>query len=250
MSEKFSEWTVRNIKPVVDDLMKDIESDLEAYQHKPGVIPMLKESREELLGQVREKLTKLLSDQDLRDKIYHGFELIVQESFRIPHANHVLEEIKQANANFKHEMVEKDAAHEEITTFDTMQEWLKISNETLQGIYSISVQLMDEKRYEDAYDVLTVLTSLNHLIFEPWFVSGICAFEREMFIESLHAFSLATLVDPYQPAPHLYSAQIYLQIGHKDLATKTLQWALTLISDKDQETYKKVIRNLHQQLAA
>jgi hypothetical protein len=236
-------------RPFVDDLMKNIEEELDAYQHKEGVIPMLQESRQELLSQVREQLNKLLADHDTKKRLYEGFELIYNESFRIPHANHVIEEIRDAGNNLK---IQLNRLQEEgdLPLYDTLQEFLNISPETLQGIYSIGLQLMDEKNYKNALAVMGVITSLNHLIFEPWFVSGICAFEQEMFVEALHSFALATLVDPYQPAPHLYSTQIYLQIGHKDLASKTLQWALTLINEKDRETYKKAIRSLHHQLQA
>lgn len=55
---------------------------------------------------------------------------------------------------------------------------------------------------------------------------------------------MASLIDFDHPVPHLYSAEIYLEMGDERLARETLDLALKKMQAADKEKYKRHIEHI------
>lgn len=226
------------IRPFIDEVRKKYEDAARDQTLQKGSIPKKESSIKEEAIKKSDALQQFLLGEEELTRIEKGFELVLKELHKFPNKSAVLEDIMKAGERLLEEPKEPEVYN--LPVYETLQEMFGLTKETYDTMYKIGADFFNEEKMEEACNVFIVLTNLNNFVFEPWLGLGSCWQIKERYPEALQAFSMASLLDFQNPAPHLYSAQVYLQLGSDRLARETLDLALSKM-DKD----KKIIFNSH-----
>lgn len=235
------------IKPTIDELIHSAEDRLEVEAHKPNAIPITKRKQKEMLEETSQFLAKLLSGEEERRLIKNGFAIVIKEAESSNGGKLLLEELRSAGTRFI-EFFSVKEADTTLPVFETMQDFLKISNQSLDTMYSMGYKLFQDNEIKKALSVFSLLANINNYVYEYWLAIGICYMQEKDYLRALHAFSMASLIDLPQAAPHLYSANIYLISGERELAQETLDYCLSISTKESQQSCSSMIEDLQKQL--
>jgi type III secretion system low calcium response chaperone LcrH/SycD len=136
----------------------------------------------------------------------------------------------------------------EFQVYQTVQEMFGISKESYDAMYKIGSDFFTREKTEEALKIFVLLTTLNNLVFEPWLGLGSCWQMKNRFPEALQAFSMAALLKYDDPAPHLFTAEVYLQMDQKKLSEETFTLALSKMDDTQKLVFKDHIKYLKENL--
>jgi type III secretion system low calcium response chaperone LcrH/SycD len=111
---------------------------------------------------------------------------------------------------------------------------LKISDETMEAIYSQAYALYNQGKYKEASYVFRFLMLLD--LSTSKYVLGIAACLHRMkdFANAANLYFLAAALDPENPIPHYHATDCYIQLGFPALAIIALQMAINTCGDKPQ----------------
>lgn len=243
MSEESDEIVKKTVSHSVEFLVTLMENKLKAMEEASTTDFHPDEAKKMLLRKAHDVLVQWMQNTEERHLIEDGLDLVFKEANRIPNGKHILEEFRNASIH-----IQQDIDDETALTYDSFQNWMGITEDSMKGIYTIGISLYEVRRLDDAQAIFSLLTYLNYHFFEPWLMLGLCSLQKQQSMQSIHAFSMATLVNLRHPAPHLYSAEIYWREGRSDLANKILDWALPLIDKDDLDVYKDMVEDLNKKL--
>lgn len=233
------------IKPLINELKKQYIEAVQLEQQEPGRIKKSKSIIEQQADKDLETFKRWATGADELERMEKGFQILMDNIDELPNKQAVLEDIRKAGERLYPKM--ENATGDPPYFYDTLLEMFGLSEETYFAFYTIGARFFNEKKFDEALDVFTLLTNLTHLVFEPWLGLGVCWQKSKNDIDALRCFSMASLVDFNNPAPHLYSAGIYLKAGKERVARETFDLAKSLITDDLKGTYKKHIRYLEKE---
>jgi tetratricopeptide (TPR) repeat protein len=249
ISRELNEFVNKEVEPLIEVLTSKLRDQVEINRHKPGVIPQNIEQEEKSIIDAKKWMTKWLNGADERDRFEAGCQILVEEANNFAEGQALLDDICKAGLRLNEHLRNKESKKtDEVEVYESTQQWLGISDQTIQGIYVIANHLYVRNESKKALVLFSLLTSLNHFIFEPWLALGITYREEKNYAEALMAFSNASLIDIKHAAPHLYSAELYLLVGDEHLAQQTLAYGLSLITPSQAQEYSVLIEGLQKQL--
>lgn len=138
----------------------------------------------------------------------------------------------------------KDKKDEEISSgnTETFQQLLEISDKTLEIFYKCGCRLFEQKHYQDAYNVFFIVSYLDYRRSNVWVALGLAAKRNRNNEDALKAFAQATLVNPTEALPQIYSAECYAENKEYLDAIASLKLAEE-IAEKNPEHNSKSIKN-------
>lgn len=142
-----------------------------------------------------------------------------------------LEELKSILSQEKIAQIGLKQSMQNFAEGKTIQETLGISDEHMQDFYDIALDYFDNKQYDEAADCFLFLIALNPLESNLWIRSGNAEQALHRYHEALQAYSMATFCDADDPFPHLYSAEVYIELKQFVKARQCLQICLRLIEE-------------------
>jgi tetratricopeptide (TPR) repeat protein len=243
MSEESDELVKKNVSHSVEFLVTLMEKKLKSMEEASTTDFHPDEAKKMLLRKAHDGLMQWMSNTEERHLIEDGLDLVFKEANRIPNGKHILEEFRATSIH-----IQADIDNEKALTYDSFQNWMGITEDSMQGMYTIGISLYETRRLDDAQAIFSLLTYLNYHFFEPWLMLGLCALQKDQPMQSIHAFSMATLINLRHPAPHLYSAEVYWKEGRSDLANKILDWALPIIDKDALSGYQDLMADLNKKL--
>lgn len=113
------------------------------------------------------------------------------------------------------------------------QQLLDISDEVLERYYAATIQLLEQKRWDEARDAFLFLTFLNPCMHNFWMGLGIAEQWRKQYEAALLAYSMAEITDSQDPAVYANSYQCNLALGKKEEAAHSLKQALDACGEND-----------------
>lgn len=232
----------KTLEPYVDSLLVEISHEYDAQQQKPGAIPKPSNERNLYLEKRREEVFQILLNEKGNELINQGFNILIEEEKTIPMENSILEEFKDAG----NKLYQNISQGKVTSMFNcaSIQDWLHLSNSLMQKAYKIGLNLFQEQKLEEATAVFTWITAVNPYYFDPWLMLGICYLKKQMPDQALIIFSAASELDSNHPAPLLYSAEAYLNIGDIPQAQICIDSAKSFMNKKDNKIYANMIDNL------
>jgi type III secretion system low calcium response chaperone LcrH/SycD len=81
-----------------------------------------------------------------------------------------------------------------------------------EKFYDAARGLFEQKRFQDAADAFLVLTILDSNVYAFWMGLGASEQKCAQYESAMMAYAMATVTDPSNPYPHLYSSQCYAEI--------------------------------------
>ncbi len=233
------------IEPLIKELKRQYLSAAQSEQQTPGRIKKTKQVLENEADHDMETFKRWATGADELEQMEKGFQIIFDNIDKLPNKTAILEDIRKAGQRLYPET--ESGKGDPPYFYDTLLEMFGLSEETFYAFYTIGAQFFNEKQYDEALNVFTLLTNLTHLVFEPWLGLGVCWKKKNNAVEALRCFAMASLVDFKNPAPHLYSADIYLKAGKEQIAKETFDLAKSLITKDLKSTYKGHVRYLERE---
>lgn len=227
------------ITPFIEEVRKKYEAALRDQSLQKGGIPQPDSLIKDRAKKASEELQKFLISEEEMTRIEKGFELVLKELGRLPNKVAVLEDIKKAGDRLLE--VPDESEELDLPVYETLQEMFGLSEETYSTMYKIGSEFFNAKKMEEALNVFVLLTNLNNFVFEPWLGLGSCWQLNKRYPEALQAFSMASLLNFQHPGPHVFSAQVYLQLDNKKLAKETLDLAISKMDKEQRKDFRSHI---------
>jgi tetratricopeptide (TPR) repeat protein len=122
---------------------------------------------------------------------------------------------------------------------DSIQETTRISDGTMEALYSVAKYYYDREHYKEAADAFIVLASINPKVPAYWLGLANAEFFCHHYEPSLMAYSVATHLDPTNPFYQIYSARCYEEIQDIENAIGALELAELIIDETNTHTQLK-----------
>lgn len=120
-----------------------------------------------------------------------------------------------------------------------IQELLEVSDETINLYYKAALQLLEEKRWEDAADAFLFLILLSPWVHNYWIGAGIADQSQGKFNDAIHYYTMAELTDPKDPILHANSFQCHVALKEMEAAKNSLLQALECCGDQPEHAELK-----------
>jgi hypothetical protein len=134
----------------------------------------------------------------------------------------------------------------EIKNDTTMQDILKISDYILHCLYKVGYHLLNDNQFHKAAGIFFVLSTLNPLVKAHWMALAIAQEQDHQFQDAVKSYAMSSILDIYDPRPHLSSANCYIAQKDFDLAEDEINIAINCIQEKDDnpEQWSEYLNNL------
>lgn len=191
------------------------------------------QSREALRKKFQSELRDTL--QFLTERIAKGFiglrSMCLQKSVSIPSFAAHLQELNKIHDRSL-EILQAWNSATAATEIPTIQEIAGINPEALDAFFDIAQSLMDEKRFQDAADVLFYLINLKPNDVNYLLALGSAEYHAGEFLRASAAFELAQLLDPQNPFPYLYAAHCRENLKQYEEALQLVELSLSIIENE------------------
>jgi type III secretion system low calcium response chaperone LcrH/SycD len=108
----------------------------------------------------------------------------------------------------------------------TFQDLYGMSDLEMERRYDHAMELLTQKEYGQAEMLLHYLATLNPYRKKYWLGLGMSQLHGGDHLTSIESYSMASLLDPSDPAPYFFSSYCYLALGKGEEALRSLQMAL------------------------
>jgi len=154
-----------------------------------------------------------LERRNLTEDFNEGFQLI-SESLLNQLSNDELEKIANELINASRIMAENGGIIPQVNDDrETLQDSLKISDETMLAFYDIGFNSFEEKNFDNARKVFKIITFLNPFIYDYWVSLGTAEHRCQNYEQALVDYAFASLLDEHLPESHYYSSKVYFEMG-------------------------------------
>lgn len=127
----------------------------------------------------------------------------------------VKNELDQSGKNFFQSIEEEKEA--------SLQEMFGLSDETLIQIYAKSVELIENKNFEEAFTLLVFLTTLAPHVPSYWIAEGVCLQNLTRHAEAIEVFNVVKLLGASHLESFTYAIESHLALKNKDGAKQALE---------------------------
>jgi len=108
----------------------------------------------------------------------------------------------------------------------TFQDLYGLSDREMDIRYRHAMDLLNQKQYGEAETMLNYLASLNPYRKKYWMGMGMAQLYAGDHVTAVESYSMATLLDPSDPAPYFFSSYSFLALGRGTEALQSLQMAV------------------------
>lgn len=237
MSELINNIQKNLLRPVIKEIEKICYSQL-----KSELRENLNANIEALKGEAQkdtEELIDFILDKDGLQLLEEGFTLAVDHLDQLPNKTAVINNLKACSNRFLSTVERQNNSEKSENQGDTLAERLGIEADTYNSFYQIGANFFNMREFDKALRIFTFVIHLNPMVFEPWFGLGICWQKKEEPIKALTAFSMASIIIPSHPGPHIHSAKVYVNIEQYRLAEDTLEFAKKMCNPEQLHPYQK-----------
>ncbi len=105
----------------------------------------------------------------------------------------------------------------------------RLTDDTRYQFYQAAYNLLEQKQFNDAADILLLLTLFCPCVKVYWLARGRAEEESARPDEAIICFGMAGLFDLEDPIPHLFAAECFARQGQKDNASSELEHAEEVI---------------------
>jgi tetratricopeptide (TPR) repeat protein len=105
----------------------------------------------------------------------------------------------------------KEITHAQEPPDLTLQDMFGISDAKLSEAYELSVKLYNAQFFEDALNILILLTQINPYFANIWCTAGMCMQQLHKFDAAQGAYSMAIIIDGSAPNAYMHSIECYLE---------------------------------------
>lgn len=118
----------------------------------------------------------------------------------------------------------------EVVQGRSMADSLHIDSTSMSQFYEYAQELFNEQKYQDAVDVLFLLTVLKP--FEPtyWLALGTAEKGQKNYDASLDALNMCLSLNPEEPAGYIEAISTCLEMEEKEAALDYIEFMLALVS--------------------
>ncbi len=95
----------------------------------------------------------------------------------------------------------------------TIQQLASLSPDDLLDIYDISLKFFSEQRYQEAFQIATLLTCLNPKVSSFWRMSGVCCWQQDNAKAALALFLCASMQNSLELDNHLSVLDCFIKLG-------------------------------------
>lgn len=206
------------------------------------VSPPLNRSEEEERLRRRGALNHLLETKQLGEELKGGIETLVELIDQLDDVTEYLP-VLQNLSKLGSVVQVKDSLTKEGEP-EPLQKLLGISDLCMQLIYRLTTSLFERGEFEKCSSLSSVLTILNPLVYAYWIAYALSTIHQERYQEALLPLAVATLLNPEEPAPRLWSAECYLCTEDFKSAQEELTAAENLISSKGIEGWGETVARI------
>ena len=116
---------------------------------------------------------------------------------------------------------------------------LKLSDDTMEAIYTQGYNLYNQGRYKEASYIFRLLTLLDFIT--PKYFLGLAASVHRLkdYQNAANLYLMCAGLDPTNPYPHFYSADCYLQLNAVEIAVLCLTMAISVAGEQPQYSILK-----------
>lgn len=238
------------VRPMTELLLKEMEKEIRNLPPDPLQPPAMRlkafKAKEK---QLSKECSAYLSGADDRKLMGRAMELLRDRQVEIEDREEVLREFVSAGRRILEPPADTGESFPGV--YDTMQQMFGISDKSMKSLYSAGQRLFDQQsRKQDGVALFTLLTQLNPYMFEPWLGVGVYWLHNTRYRKALFALMMASFANFNHPLPHLYSARCYVATNEQQVATHTLDLALSLVNEDDRVQYAPIISGLQKELQA
>jgi hypothetical protein len=116
-------------------------------------------------------------------------------------------------------------------TTKTIQQRASLSPDDLLDIYDISLKFFSEQRYQEAFQVATLLTCLNPKVSSFWRMSGVCCWHQDNAKAALTLFLCASMQNALELENHLSVLDCFIKLGWSHEARNYHHLAKEVLTD-------------------
>lgn len=165
-------------------------------------------SAEQFKAEHRKHLQEFLQFKDFKEKMNQGVDVVLERLPQMITANEwtqFKEDFARSIGRERHiassftEQIEQGQS----TTFQNL---MGISSHNMNHLYNLDRKLVEEKHFNQALAIFTMLTYLNPQVPEYWIGQAICLYSMAKYEEALAILQLAKVLQPDKVAPFIYSA--------------------------------------------
>jgi tetratricopeptide (TPR) repeat protein len=141
----------------------------------------------------------------------------------------------------------KEEKEQETKVYDSLQELLGFTKETLETCFSFGLHALQNNNLEEAHGIFLFLTECNPFFFEPWLYLGQCQEKEEDFQSAVASYYMAIINNMQSAHAFLRSAISQAKLGNRSDAQEALRFAeklrpeWTSLEFQDYEELKKII---------
>ena len=108
---------------------------------------------------------------------------------------------------------------------ESLQKLLGFSDETMEKFYGAARRIFLQRRWEDAINAFTFLTTINPLRHVYWLGLAMSQQESKQYEDAVINYGMAILTQPENPVPHFYMAKCYFALEDQSSAEACLNLA-------------------------
>lgn len=206
------------------------------------VSPPMQRSEEEERLRRRGALNHLIEAKQLGQELKAGIETLVELIDQLDDVTEYLP-VLQSLSKLGAVVQVKDSLAKEGEP-EPLQKLLGISDLCMQLIYRLTTSLFERGEFAKCSSLSSVLTILNPLVYAYWIAYALSTIHQERYQEALLPLAVATLLNPEEPAPRLWSAECYLCTQDFNSAQAELIEAEHLISSKGIEGWGETMARI------
>lgn len=122
-----------------------------------------------------------------------------------------------------------------------------LSDEEVEVFYSYAFSYYNSGHWNEAIEIFQLLCMRRPLEFRFWFGLGAVLQEQGAYVDALHAWAMAALLNQTNPYPHFHAAECYFSLSNDLDATKALTQAAQRIATEENHPLAHKIALLKEQ---
>lgn len=226
--------------------------------------------KELLKKNAKKSLREILDNKKEQERIAKGIQLIESHLDQLPDGEKCRQELNRvseilfddlmhlintieknissiANENFMLDCVtqmEAEKGQQNLTQPISFADKMGLSSSTLETFYNFGAQLFKENKIEDAICIFQFLCFLDAYSHEIWLALGMSHQRLKEDFFAIHCFSMASIFNPQNVLPYIYSAECLINNGDRDNALGSIALAEYFITPEKKSAFEAKIKEL------
>lgn len=239
----------KNFEGIVDALIETQLANDEDYQMQSKSNHL--KSAEQIKAQNKQQIREQLRMDEYQHKLGLACKIIAERLPRFIHPQNWAQVLSEFEESLNRSLPPANPVKEsQVDPTLIFQNILGISNDTVNFIYQLGKQLINENEYEKAAAIFTFLHFLNPFVSEFWMGAGMSLYYGGLNEEALIDLEIAHLLATDRAAPWVYTALCHLSLNNKNAVREDLKQINKLFQKNKEEKviWNDVITSIKDQL--